>query len=183
MDRKRGAGGQMSFLSPDEAEREAGRREILGIIEENLALARELAGLYHLPKLREKRRQIMSPGDVAELLAPEMGVLDQEQLRVVVLNTRNEVMTVEMVYQGNLNTTVVRVGELFKEAVRRNAAGVMLVHNHPSSSLSPSPEDLQLTREVVKAGRLLNIHVLDHLIIGRGGGYVSLKERCHEVWT
>ena len=108
MDRKgREKEDQLSFLAPDEAEKEAARRALLEIIEENLALVRELAALYNLPHVREKRRQIRSPSDVAKLLALEMGILDQEQLRVVVLDTKNEVMSIEMVYQGNLNTTLV----------------------------------------------------------------------------
>lgn len=184
MDQKgRGKRDQLTFLAPDEAEREAARRNLLELIEENLALVREIAALYHLPRMREKRRQIRSPADAAELLALEMSLIEQEQLRVVVLNTKNEVISIEVIYQGNLNTTLVRIGELFKEAVRRNAAAVILAHNHPSGSPSPSPEDLEVTRLAVKAGKLLNIDILDHLIIGQGGSYVSLKERCPELWT
>ena len=133
--------------------------------------------------MREKRRQIRMPADAAELLVPEMSVLDQEQLRVVVLNTKNQVISIEVVYQGNLNSTVVRIGELFKEAVRRNGASVILAHNHPSGSLEPSPEDLEVTRQTVKAGKLLEIEVLDHLIIGQGGEYRSLKETRGGIWS
>jgi DNA repair protein RadC len=172
----------VTFLAPDEVEKDVARKELLKIIEQNLALAREIASLYKLPHIEGERRKIRSPADVAGLLASEMGVLDQEQMRVVLLNTRNDVMGVEMIYQGNLNTMPVRTAELFKEAVRRNAAAVILVHNHPSSNVEPSPEDLTMTRWAARAGELLGIEVLDHVIIGRGGGYRSLKESCREVW-
>ena len=181
--REKGKESQLSFLAPDEVAREAARRELLEMVEENLALIRELAALYDLPRIKEKRRQIRGPADAAELLAPEMSLLDREQLRVIVLNTKNEVTAIEMVYQGNLNTTLVRTGELFREAVRRNGAAVILAHNHPSGSTSPSPEDLEVTRRAVKAGKLLDIGVLDHLIIGQGGGYRSLKDTCRELWV
>jgi len=172
----------LGFLAPDEAGKEAARRNLLEIVEENLALVREIAALYNLPRMREKRRQIRMPADAAELLVPEMSVLDQEQLRVVVLNTKNQVISIEVVYQGNLNSTVVRIGELFKEAVRRNGASVILAHNHPTGSLEPSPEDLEVTRQAVKAGKLLEIEVLDHLIIGQGSEYRSLKETRGGIW-
>lgn len=183
MDRQGKANGcQVTFLAPDEAEKDAARKELLKIIRENLALAREIASLYKIPHIEGERRKIQSPADVAGLLCCEMGALDQEQMRVVLLNTRNDVVAVEMVYQGNLNTMPVRTAELFKEAIRRNAAAVILVHNHPSSNLEPSPEDLTITRRAVEAGELLGIQVLDHVIIGSGGGYRSLKESVREVW-
>ncbi len=84
------------------------------------------------------RTQIKSPADVAALLMLEMGQLDQEQLRVVLLNTKNRVLKIHLVYQGSLNTSMVRVGEVFKEALRQNAAALLLVHNHPSGEPSAS---------------------------------------------
>lgn len=175
-------GRQLTFVAPDEAEKEAARKDILKIIKENLTLAREIAALYGLRSVGEKRRKIQSPADVAGLFALEMSSLDQEQMRVVVLNTRNDLLSVEMVYQGSLNATWVRLSELFKEAIRRNGAAIILVHNHPSGSVEPSPEDVQLTRRAVEAGNLLGIDVLDHLVIGQGGEYRSLKESIHEIW-
>ena len=80
------------------------------------------------------------------------------------------------VYRGSLNSSQVRVGELFKDAVRRTSAAIIVVHNHPSGDPTPSPDDVALTRAVIEAGRLLDIEVLDHLVIGRGR-WVSLKER------
>ncbi len=124
----------------------------------------------------EERFQVRSPADAANLLMGEMSVLEQEHLRVVLLDTRNRVIAITQVYVGSLNTSVVRVSELFREAVRRNAAAVIIVHNHPSGDPAPSPEDVALTRNVISAGQLLDIEVLDHLVIGQQR-FVSLKER------
>lgn len=124
----------------------------------------------------EARAVVRSPADVANLLSAEMGLLEQEHLRVVLLNTRNEVLGIPEVYKGSVNTSLVRVGEIFREAVRRNCPAVVVVHNHPSGDPTPSADDLSMTRQMVEAGRLLDIEVLDHLIIGHGR-YVSLKEQ------
>ena len=124
------------------------------------------------------RPQVRSPADIANLVKAEMSALGQEHLRVLLLNTKNHVVGSHDVYRGSLNTAVVRVGEVFREAVRQNSAALVLIHNHPSGDPTPSPEDVDLTREVVQAGTLLDIDVLDHLIIGSGQpGFVSLKER------
>jgi DNA repair protein RadC len=123
-----------------------------------------------------ERPQVRSPADVANLLMAEMSTLDQEELRIVILDTRNRIMAVETLYRGSLNTASVRVGEVFKGAIRRNAAAIIICHNHPSNDPTPSPEDVQVTRLIVEAGQLLNVDVLDHLILG-GQRFVSLKER------
>jgi DNA repair protein RadC len=124
----------------------------------------------------EERPCIQSPGDAAELVRYEMSALLQEELRVILLDTRNRVISIEQIYKGSLNASMVRVGELFKPAIQRSSASIILTHNHPSGDPSPSPEDVNLTRSVVQAGKLLSIDVLDHLVIGLGR-YVSLKER------
>ena len=124
----------------------------------------------------EERPTINSPADAANMLMLDMGHLDQEHLKVILLDTRNRVMRIVEVYKGSLDTSLVRVGELFREAIRHNAAGIIVAHNHPSGDPSPSPEDLVLTRMVVEAGRLLSIAVVDHLVIGQQR-FVSLKER------
>ncbi len=124
----------------------------------------------------EERPRVSSPADAANLLMSEMMFLEQEHLKVILLNTRNEVLSTPTIYQGSLNTSVVRVGELFRSAVRTNAAALIVAHNHPSGDPSPSPEDIRVTRQLVKAGKLLDIEVLDHIVIGRQR-YVSLKER------
>ncbi len=123
-----------------------------------------------------ERPTVKSPADAANLLMLEMGTLEQEHLRAVILNTRNQVLKVHSVYVGSLNTAVVRVGELFREAIRLNAAALIIAHNHPSGDPTPSTEDVYVTRQIVEAGKLLSIDVLDHLVIGQAR-WVSLKER------
>jgi len=122
------------------------------------------------------RWSIRSPRDVADRLVLQMGRLEREELRVVILNTKNAVLRVVTAYQGNVSASLVRVGELFRDAVRLDAAGVILVHNHPSGDPTPSPDDLHLTAEALAAGRLLDIDLLDHLVIGHDA-YVSLRDR------
>ncbi|GAB4112826.1 MAG: DNA repair protein RadC [Roseiflexaceae bacterium] len=124
----------------------------------------------------EERLQIRSPTDAAQLMLIEMGHLDQEQLRTICLDTKNRVQKVHTVYVGSLNASMVRIGEIFKEAIRLNSAAIIVVHNHPSGEPTPSPEDVAVTRQIVEAGRLLDIDVLDHLVIGQGR-YVSMRER------
>lgn len=124
----------------------------------------------------EDRFVISSPEDAARLLGLEMAALDQEQLRVVLLNTKNVVQRVVTVYQGSVNAAQLRVGEVFKEAIRQNCPAIVVAHNHPSGDPAPSAEDVAVTAELVKAGTLLDINVLDHVIIGRGT-HVSLRRR------
>ena len=122
------------------------------------------------------RWTIWSPADIADRLILQMGGLEREELRVILLNTKNTVLRVVTVYQGNVSSSLVRVGELFRDAVRLNASGVILVHNDPSGDPTPSPDDLHLTAEALAAGRLLDIEVLDHLVIGHDA-FVSLRDR------
>ena len=124
----------------------------------------------------EERVVVRSPQDVANLLMAEMGFLDQEHLRVVLLNSKNQVMAVPEVYRGSVNTSLIRASELFREAVRENCPAVIVVHNHPSGDPTPSAEDVQVTEQIVTAGKLLDIEVLDHIIVGQQC-YASLKER------
>lgn len=124
----------------------------------------------------EERGSISSPADAAALLQLEMQGLPQENLVVLVLDTRNKLIAKEIVYKGSLNISLVRVGELFKGAIVRNAASIILAHNHPSGDPTPSPEDVALTRSVIQAGKLMDIEVLDHLVIGNAR-FVSMKEK------
>ena len=122
------------------------------------------------------RFSVRGPRDLADRLVLQMGRLEREELRVVLLDAKNHVLSMPVVYQGNVSTALVRVGELFRDAVRQHAAGVVVVHNHPSGDPTPSPDDLHLTAEAVAAGRLLDVAVLDHLIVGHDA-YVSLRDR------
>ncbi|CAN5689189.1 DNA repair protein RadC [soil metagenome] len=122
------------------------------------------------------RWAIRSARDVGDRLLPQMGHLPREELRVLLLNTKNVVQREHVVYQGNVSTALVRVAELFRDAVRIHAAGVIVVHNHPSGDPEPSPDDLHLTAEAIAAGRLLDIPLLDHVVVA-ADGYVSLRDR------
>jgi DNA repair protein RadC len=125
----------------------------------------------------EARPAINSPADAANLLMYELAAAQQEYLYVLLLDTRNRLIGPPIeVYHGSLNTSLIRVGEIFREAVKVNASGVIVVHNHPSGDPSPSPEDVAVTRAIIEAGKLLDVDVLDHLVIGRHR-FVSLKER------
>lgn len=135
------------------------------------AKAAELKAVFRLAGIvrdlpPDARPVVRTPADVMDLVGHELAVLDQEHLVVILVNTRNQVMNVSRVYQGNVGAAVVRIAELFREAVRQNAPSVVLVHNHPSGDPHPSAEDVSLTALAVEAGKLLQIDVLDHIIIG-----------------
>jgi len=123
-----------------------------------------------------ERDQIRSPSDVASHLMLKMGHLCQEQFCCVCLNTKNRVQKIHTVYQGTIDTSNIRVAEVYREPMKLNSAAVLFAHNQPSSSVDPSPEDVLITRELVAAGKLLQIEPLDHLIIGRDK-WVSLRKR------
>ena len=125
-----------------------------------------------------ERPKVGGPEDLANLVRLEMEVLDQEQLRVFLLDTKNRVVRIQPLYQGSLNQSTVRVAEVFKAAIRENCVSIAVAHNHPSGDPTPSPEDIRVTQDLVDAGRLLDIEVLDHIIIGRGPkGWLSLRQR------
>ena len=124
----------------------------------------------------EERPTIQSPEDAAGLVLYEMGALEREQLRVLNLDTRNRLVRTSEVYRGSLNSSWIRIGEVFRDAVRLNAAAIIVAHNHPSGDPTPSPEDVAVTKAIVDAGGLLDIEVLDHLVIGQGR-YISMKAK------
>ena len=134
-----------------------------------LELGRRLAALSP-----EDRPQVTSPDDVANLLQIEMAALEQEQLRVVLLDTKHRIIGTRTVYQGSVNQAQVRIGEVYRDAVRQNATAIVAAHNHPSGDPTPSAADVSLTVEMVRAGEMLDIDLLDHLIIGQGR-WLSLR--------
>jgi DNA repair protein RadC len=130
---------------------------------------------------RGKQPVINSPEDAAAVMREEMRTLDREEFRVLLLNTKNALIRIAGVSRGSLNASIVEPREVFKDAIAASAASMILVHNHPSGDPTPSSEDIAITKRLVKAGELLNITVLDHVILGhrttgRDHDFVSLKE-------
>lgn len=123
----------------------------------------------------DERPVITSSRDVANLLLAEMSMLDQESLRVLLLNTKSAVLSTTEVVRGSVNTAQVRTAEVFREAIRSNAVAIIVVHNHPSGDPTPSADDIAITKEIARAGQLLGIDVLDHVIMGQGR-YLSMRE-------
>ena len=169
--RRHNSDGQITFLAPEDA-------AVLQLVRENLRLLSELRPSYRSAAHGGPNgQQVRCPQDIADLLAPEMEPLPQEQLRVVLLDTRNRVLDEVMIYQGSVHTAAVaRMAELFRDAVIANAPNLILVHNHPSGDPSASPEDVKLTKDAAQAAEILSIDLLDHVIIG-AGRFVSLKEQ------
>lgn len=122
------------------------------------------------------RPTVKSPADIAHLLQPELELLQQEELRLLCLDTRHQVLASITLYRGSVNAAPGRVAEVFREAVRRNATKVALAHNHPSGDPAPSHEDVRFTAAIVRAGELMEVEVLDHVVFGHGR-YVSMRER------
>ena len=153
---------------------------LLDALRSNLNLLGEIAMRYqvetHPERATEDLPSINCPDDVRRLLGPEMSGLAQEQLRVLLLNTRNNVVGQRVVYQGNVNSSMIRPAEVLRPAVMEAVPSIIVCHNHPSQDPTPSPEDAAITRELAQAGKLLGIELLDHVVIG-GERFVSLKER------
>jgi len=129
----------------------------------------------------DQPRLVTTPAEAAELVREDLRLLDRESFRVILLNTKNAFLKTCAVSLGSLNASVVEPREVFKDAIAASAAGMILVHNHPSGDPTPSSEDIAITRRLVKAGELLGIAVHDHIILGRqvagrAQDFVSLKE-------
>ena len=153
---------------------------LLDALRSNLSLLGELAVRYEVETQPERPKgdlpAINCPEDVGRLLRPEMAPLAQEQLRVLLLNTKNEVVGQRVIYQGNVNSAIVRPAEVLRPAVVESVPSIIVCHNHPSGDPTPSPEDVAITKELAAAGKLLGVELLDHVVIG-GDRSVSLKER------
>ncbi len=122
------------------------------------------------------RTAVRTPGDVAALLLPRFRYESRESFVAVLLSTKNHVLKTPVISVGSLNASIVHPRELFREAINASAAAVIVAHNHPSGDPTPSPEDVSLTRKLVEAGKILDIPVLDHVVLG-DGKYVSFKEK------
>jgi DNA repair protein RadC len=125
-----------------------------------------------------RKYQIRSADDIVSLVRMDMMYLDTEQMRVLVLDTKHYVLANLTLYQGTINSAVLRTAEIFRPAITRKAPSIVVCHNHPSGDPLPSPEDEDVTTQLVAAGKVLEIEVLDHIIIGNPGS-VSLRERMN----
>ena len=142
-----------------------------------IELGRRINGLTF-----ENRDQVSSPQDVANLVRYQMMALEQEELWVILLDSRNRHLGTEHLYRGSLNASSVRPVEVFKMAIRHNAASLIIVHNHPSGDPSPSSEDINLTRVLVEAGQLLECPLLDHVVVG-ANKVASIKSLRPDLWN
>ena len=152
-----------------------GRDKAIGL-KSAFTLARRVA-----QEIRQESPTLDTPERVADLLRETNRAYDVENFQVVVLNTRRRLIRVDNISQGTLDTILVHPREVFKAAIAANAAAIVLVHNHPSGDPTPSEADIKVTRDLIRAGQLLKIDVLDHIILGRVSqerprDYVSLRE-------
>ena len=178
--KKQAAQTEIPSASPQLAIDWTGGQTLLEALRRNQWLLGELAVRYEVETQPERPTGelpvISSPEDVRRLLAPEMTQLAQEQLRVLLLNTRNQVLGQRVIYQGNVCASIVRPAEVLRPAVIEAVPSIIICHNHPSKDPTPSPEDAAITRDLFQAVKLLGVELLDHVVLG-GDRAVSLKER------
>ena len=156
-----------------------GGQAVLDALRSNMSLLGELVARYEVavrPEGPEDAPSINCSQDIYDLLGPEMSNLAQEQLRVLLVNTKNHIVGQRVIYQGNVNSCQLRAAEVFRPAVMEAVPSVIVAHNHPSTDPSPSPEDVLITRKLKQAADLLDIELLDHIVIG-GKRHVSLKQQ------
>lgn len=122
-----------------------------------------------------ERLQITSPKDIASIFMEEMRYYKKEYFKVLLLNTKNEIISTELISIGNLNASLVHPREVFVQAIKKSAASMVLLHNHPSGNPIPSQEDIAITKRLIEAAKIIGIDILDHVIIG-DGVYKSFKE-------
>ncbi len=126
----------------------------------------------------DDRPQVTSPEQIAALLHTEMQLLQQEELRLVILDTKNRVLAVPVLYRGTVSAAPGRLAEVYRDAVRRGASKLAMAHNHPSGDPTPSHDDIEFTREAVQAGQLLEVELLDHIVFGHGQDrWVSMRRQ------
>ena len=153
--------------------------EIKGVKESKasqiIAIA-ELFKRFNTYKSFNEFKRVTSPNDVASMLYGEMGTFNQEVLKLIILNTKNEIIKIKDVFKGSLNSSLIHPREIFNEAIRNSAASIIICHNHPSGDPTPSDEDIKVTIRLKECGEIIGIKLIDHIIIGRNI-YVSLKEK------
>lgn len=173
----KGDGGRLglSFVA-DASVEELSKIKGIGLAKSVQIKAAVELGLRLSSQIKRRSAVMTSPADVASYLMDEMRFLEKEHFRAMLLNIKNHLISVEDISVGSLNSSIVHPREVFKPAIRRSSASIILVHNHPSGDPTPSREDLEVTRRLVEAGRIIGIEVIDHVIIGNGS-YVSLKEK------
>lgn len=163
---------RLSTLSPQELSKVKGIGLTKAVtIVATFELSRRLAALKG-----EEKYVIHGPRDAVSLVMSRLRYLQKEHFMVLLLSTKNHVLAQPTISIGSLNASIVHPREVFREAINYSAAGVILIHNHPSGDPSPSQEDVSLTKKLVEAGKMLDIAVLDHVVIG-DGKYVSFKEK------
>lgn len=128
-------------------------------------------------EVKEKKEyKVSTPEDASRIASFFIGDEDREVFFVMCLNTKNMIVAVHRCHVGSLNASIVHPREVFKSAILNNAASIIVSHQHPSQNVSPSKEDLQVTKRLIEAGRIIGIEVLDHVIVSAGDTYYSLKE-------
>lgn len=142
-----------------------------------------LTPVYTLKLVRETTvpaysDSLRGASEAARILSAYIADQPQEHFVVMLLNIKSKIIGLNTVNVGTIDTTLVRICEVFRPAILGNAHSIIVAHNHPSGDPTPSPEDARLTREIVKAGKILDIEVVDHIVIGANGSYVSLRDRC-----
>lgn len=159
----------------------AGVEDLSAIKGLGIAKASQLRAMVELGKrlaasVGDSRPTIRSPQDAAEMLMPELRDLPQERFKAIYLNVKNEVLKTCTITVGGLSSSVITPRELFRQGISSNSASVIVAHNHPSGDPSPSPEDINVSKRLTEAGKMIGIEVLDHVIIG-DGRWISMKER------
>ena len=169
---KYGGLGRLMLVDYRELVHEAGLGEArIALLKAVLELGRRLGNAQPGEKYVVK-----SPADAANLVMVDLAYLEHEQLRVILLDSKNQVVEIVPLYRGTINSSVLRAAEIFRLALVRNCPGIIVCHNHPSGDPTPSPEDIAVTEQLVQAGKVLDVELIDHLVIG-DHRFVSLKER------
>lgn len=135
----------------------------------SLKMVKESSVMYH-------NRRISTPEEAVDLLRYLLDECDREKMVVCCLNTKNEPTNISIVSIGTLNSSIVHPREIFKTAIVSNSASIIIAHNHPSGDTKPSREDINITKRIKESGELIGINMIDHIIIGEGYKYTSLKE-------